>query len=229
MSISVLFVEDEQILGSTLEKGFNELGFIASHAISAEKALEMALKSRYDVIVSDIVMPKFNGVMLMHELRQRGISCPFLFLSALGSVDDKVFGFEEGADDYLCKPFEFKELVARVKSLVRRNKNHFEAEIIECDSLIADLSLKRVVRDNIEIQLTPKEYDLLIYFMQNQNKVISRIELMEKVWGLNFDTGTNLIDVYVSYLRNKINVASNIKMIETIHGQGYRLNSLYAD
>lgn len=229
MSISVLFVEDEQNLGSTLEKGFNELGFNAKHANNAEMALEMAMKGEFDIIVSDIIMPKTNGVSLMHELRQKGITCPFLFLSALGSVDDKVFGFEQGADDYLSKPFEFRELVVRVKSLVRRGQTQVESEFIECNTLTADLKLKKIVRDNIEIQLTQKEYDLLIYFLQNQNKVISRLELMHKVWGLNFDTGTNLIDVYVNYLRNKINVRGGKKMIETIHGQGYRLNSTYAD
>jgi two-component system copper resistance phosphate regulon response regulator CusR len=206
-----------------------ELGFVAIYLDNALAATDLLKKRSFDVIVSDIMMPSMNGHQFIEQLRSNGIETPVLFLTALGSTDDKVAGFELGADDYLTKPFEFRELVARVRVLAKRKALVHESDILICEDLQIDLGKKKVVRGDAEIQLTQREYDLLVYFMTNQDRIISKPELVEKVWGLNFDPGTNVIEVYVNYLRNKINKGQGNRLIENIHGQGYRLKGKYAD
>lgn len=229
MNPKILIVEDEQNLGFSIQKGLNELGFAAFYTDSALEALEKMQTEKFDVIVSDIVMPNMSGHEFIKEIRQKGIETPLLFLTALGSTDEKVSGFELGADDYLTKPFEFRELVARLKALLKRSAFEERDEILSCEDLILDVHKKKVVRNNLEIHLTQREFDLLVYFLRNKDRIVSKAELVEKVWGLHFDPGTNVIEVYINYLRNKINKGHNRKMIETVHGQGYRLRGTHAD
>lgn len=229
MTPKILIVEDEQNLGFSIQKGLNELGFAAFYTDSALEALEKMQTEKFDVIVSDIVMPNMSGHEFIKAIRQKGIETPLLFLTALGSTDEKVSGFELGADDYLTKPFEFRELVARLKALLKRSAFEERDEILSCEDLILDIHKKKVVRNNLEIHLTQREFDLLVYFLRNKDRIVSKAELVEKVWGLHFDPGTNVIEVYINYLRNKINKGHNRKMIETVHGQGYRLRGTHAD
>lgn len=229
MNPKILIVEDEQNLGFSIQKGLNELGFAAFYTDSALEALEKMQTEKFDVIVSDIVMPNMSGHEFIKAIRQKGIETPLLFLTALGSTDEKVSGFELGADDYLTKPFEFRELVARLKALLKRSAFEERDEILSCEDLILDVHKKKVVRNNLEIHLTQREFDLLVYFLRNKDRIVSKAELVEKVWGLHFDPGTNVIEVYINYLRNKINKGHNRKMVETVHGQGYRLRGTHAD
>ena len=169
-------------------------------------------------------MPELNGVEFLKQIRSKGIDTPFLFLSALGSMNDKIIGFDLGADDYLVKPFEFRELVARIKAISKRRSQN-KPEHLCCADLKVDVTNKSVLRENVNVQLTAREFDLLVYFLENQDRLISKKELAEKVWGHNFDTGTNVIEVYINYLRSKINLKDKKNLIENVHGQGYRLNS----
>lgn len=224
MSICVLIVEDEINLGNSIKKGLQEVGFNVDYAPSATMALTLINENSYHIIISDILMPELNGVEFLKQIRSKGIDTPFLFLSALGSMNDKILGFDLGADDYLVKPFEFRELVARIKAISKRLPQN-KPELLYCSDLKVDVTNKSVIRDNVNIQLTPREFDLLVYFLENQDRLISKKELAEKVWGHNFDTGTNVIEVYINYLRSKINLQNKKNLIENVHGQGYRLNN----
>ncbi len=219
-----LIIEDETKTLQSLRQGLEEHGWTVNTASDGLIGLRLALQSNYDVIVSDITMPGMSGLELCSKLRNEGIFTPILLLTALSNTDDKVTGLDAGADDYLAKPFEFKELLARIKALARRPTASLRTEnILRFDNLEQDLDAKTVHRAGQEIMLTPREFALLEFFLRNPGKVLSKTEIAEKVWDVDFDTGTNVIEVYVNYLRNKMDKGFEQKLIHTHFGQGYVL------
>ncbi|MCE7923737.1 MAG: DNA-binding response regulator [Haliscomenobacteraceae bacterium CHB4] len=220
----ILLIEDEVKTINSLRQGLEEYNWIVDTATDGDKGLRLALENQYDVVVSDIIMPGLNGLDICRQLREEGIKTPVLLLSALGHTDDKVTGLEAGADDYLSKPFEFREFLARVKALARRPATPLRSEnTLKFADLEQNLDAKTVRRGGKEILLTPREFDLLEFFLRNPGRVLSKTEIAEKVWDLDFDTGTNVIEVYVNYLRNKVDKGFEPKLIHTQFGQGYVL------
>lgn len=222
----ILLIEDEFKTLQSLRQGLEEHGWTVNTAIDGLLGLRLALQSDYDVIVSDITMPGMTGLELCRQIRAQGLTTPILLLTALSDTDDKVTGLDAGADDYLAKPFELKELLARIKALSRRNASSIKTEnILRFSDLEQDLDAKTVRRAGQEIMLTPREFALLEFFLRNPGKVLSKTEIAEKVWDVDFDTGTNVIEVYVNYLRNKVDKAFDTKLIHTQFGQGYVLKT----
>ena len=218
----ILLIEDELKTLQSLRQGLEENGWTVNTASNGVFGLQLALQNSFDVIVSDITMPGLNGLEMCKKLREQGVSTPILLLTALSHTDDKVTGLDAGADDYLAKPFEFKELMARIKALARRPATTIKAEsVLRFTDLEMDLDAKTVRRAGQEIILTPREFALLEFFLRNPGKVLSKIEIAEKVWDVDFDTGTNVIEVYVNYLRNKMDKGFEQKLIHTQFGQGY--------
>lgn len=228
----ILLVEDEAPVVSFIKKGLSEEGFEVSVAFDGKTGLKLALENSFDLIILDIMLPEMNGLEVCKAIREENTNVPILFLTALGTPENIVLGLENGADDYLVKPFKFIELVARIKNLIRRidgkiskstqqkidDKNIFTF----LDVMINDYT-KKVTRADEEISLTSTEFKLLLFFVKNKNKVLSRQEILEAVWGVNYDLGTNVVDVYVNYLRKKIDLKSEDKIIHTIIGMGYVL------
>lgn len=222
--MKILLIEDEVKVVRSLEKGLNEYQIEVEFAFDAENGYRMAKANEYDVIVSDIIVPGMNGLEFTRKLRSEGNKTPVLMLTALSSTDDKVIGLEAGADDYLTKPFEFKELLARIKALSRRHKEVPEPKmILSFDGVEMNLTAREIYRDNVRVELTPKEYALMEYFIRHQGRAISKSEIAEKVWDINFETSSNVVEVYVNYLRNKIDKPFSKKLIHTVFGQGYIL------
>ena len=221
----VLVVEDEQKVAEFIKKGLEENSYKVDTAHDGIIAKHLAFSNQYDLIILDIIIPKLNGIELAKELRVQKINTPILMLTALSKTDDKVTGFDSGADDYLTKPFEFRELLARVKAITKRNipEAQQSVRLLTVADLEMNLDSYTVTRAGQKIDLTAKEFSLLEYFVRNQGKAISRAEIAEKVWGLNFDTGTNVIDVYVNFLRKKVDKAFDKKLIHTLIGMGYIL------
>jgi len=223
----ILVIEDEVKTLQSVRQGLEEHGWTVDIAYDGETGLRLGEQNAYDVISSDIIVPGINGLELCRLLRKKGIQTPVLILSALGELEDKITGLEAGADDYLTKPFEFREFLARVKALARRKSAGFQTteNILRFATIELDLDAKTVRREGKPINLTPREMALLEYLMRNPGKVLSKVEIAEKVWDLDFDTGTNLIEVYVNYLRNKVDKGFEQKLIHTQFGQGYVLRS----
>jgi two-component system, OmpR family, copper resistance phosphate regulon response regulator CusR len=222
--MKLLLVEDEPKLISFIKRGLEENGFETDIAYDGNVGERLAKSGNYSVIILDVNLPYKNGFEICSELRKNNIHTPVLMLTALGSTEDKLHGFDAGADDYLIKPFEFLELMARVKALSKRNTDdHTVANVLRFADLILDLNTKTVKRAGKSIDLTAKEFSLLEYFLRNKKRVISRGELADKVWDINFDTGTNVIDVYVNFLRKKIDKNFPNKLIHTQVGFGYIL------
>ena len=222
--MKVLLVEDEKKMATSLKVGLEEQGMSVELAFNGADGLNKSITNNYDVIVSDIMMPGISGLEMCKSLRSKSIQTPILFLSALSTTDNKVEGLEIGADDYLVKPFEFKELVARIKTLNKRNQGSLSTKnILTIRDLLLNLESRSVKRANVDIELTAREFDLLHYFIENKNRVISKKELNENVWDIHFDTGTNVIEVYVNYLRNKVDRGFDTKLIHTVHSKGYLL------
>jgi len=222
--LNILVVEDDERVSSVIKRGIEELGYHVDLAYDGLTGRKLALNQDYDVVVMDVILPKINGLDLCKEVKSVKQDMPIIMLTALGTTDDKVEGFDAGADDYLVKPFDLRELTARIRVLARRN-SHAVKPTSETVLHIADLSLdthsKIVTRNNVEINLTPKEFKLLEYLMRNRGRVLSRAEISEKVWDTTFDTGTNFIDVYVNYLRKKIDRDFDVKLIHTKPGMGF--------
>jgi len=216
----ILVVEDEKKVASFIKKGLEEELFQVDSASNGKEGYEMALKDEYDLIISDIMMPVMSGIQLVQELRKNEIDTPILLLTIKDSTKDKVDGLDSGADDYLIKPFAFEELTARVRALLRRKEGKKDNILCVAD-LVMDLVAHKVTRDNIEIILTPKEYSILEFLMRNKNKIISRTKLIEHVYDFHFDTGTNVIDVYINKLRSKIDQSFDKQLIHTIRSVGY--------
>ncbi|MEJ8817446.1 response regulator transcription factor [Lacibacter sp. H407] len=226
----ILLVEDETHVVSFIKKGLTEEGFDVTVAFDGTTGLQLFDANYFDIVILDIMLPDKNGLEVCREIRKTNNSIPVLFLTALGTAENIVLGLETGADDYLVKPFKFIELVARIRTLLRRssdNSNSLPEIQEEHVYRFADLELndytKTVTRDGKVISLTTTEYRLLLYFMKNKNKVLSRIDILEEVWGVNFDIGTNVVDVYVNYLRKKIDSYADQKLIHTVIGMGYVL------
>ncbi|MEO6131543.1 MAG: response regulator transcription factor [Saprospiraceae bacterium] len=222
--MKILLIEDEEKAVKALKKGLNEHNIDVDFALNGSRGIELAELNEYDVIISDIIVPGVNGFDLTKNLRSKGIKTPVILLTALNATDDKVLGLEVGADDYLTKPYEFKELLARLKALSRRGKEIPPPKLILTfgDSEM-NLTGKEFIRDGKKIELTPKEFALMEYFIRNQGRVISKTEIAEKVWDINFETTSNVVEVYVNYLRNKVDKPFEKKIIHTVFGVGYVL------
>jgi heavy metal response regulator len=218
----ILVVEDEKKVAGFIQRGLEEEGYSVDVAYDGEEGVQKAEVQTYDVILMDIMMPKKDGLAAIKELREKQIHTPVLCLTARDSVDDKVTGLDIGADDYLAKPFSFAELVARCRALIRRGSADRGAEIYFAD-LRLDPVAHKVWRSDTEIELTSKEYALMEYFMRHPNQPLTRAMIAENVWDYTFDSFTNIIDVYVNYLRNKIDRDYDKKLIHTVRGQGYML------
>lgn len=220
----ILLVEDDPKLAGFIQKGFQSenLGLeIAYDGIIGQRILE---ENSFDVVILDINIPGINGFSLCKYIKESWPNTPVLMLTALGTLQDKILGFNAGADDYLSKPFEFEELLLRVKALGKRNLSvNNRSKLLKLADLTLDIDSQRVQRANKNIDLTKREYELLEYLMLNRGKIISRIDILEKVWNLNFDTNTNVIDVYINYLRKKIDKDFDVKLVQTIIGRGYSL------
>ena len=222
--MKILVVEDEKKVGAFIKKGLEEDHYTVELAFDGDKGEELASQRPFDLIILDILMPKKDGLTLLKELRAKQISTPVLMITAKGSVDDKVKGLDSGADDYLVKPFAIAELLARVRSLLRRGGPEKSTALTVAD-LTLDLVSHKAARGGNLIELTGKEYTLLEYFMRNTNKVLSRTIISEHIWNYNFDTGTNIIDVYINHLRNKIDGEFEKKLIHTVRGVGYMMKA----
>ncbi len=218
----VLLVEDEERLASFIRKGLVAEGYEVEVAYDGRTGLSLFQKGVYAVVVLDVNLPQLNGFELCRRIRVVDEQIPVLMLTALDSLDDKADGFGAGADDYLAKPFEFQELLLRMRALTRRHAPK-QKQILTLADLELNLDTKTVTRSGHRIDLTTREYALLEYLMLNRGRIISRVDISEKVWNLNFDTGTNVIDVYISYLRKKIDKDYAPKLLHTIVGMGYVL------
>lgn len=217
----ILVVEDEKKVASFVKKGLEEESYAVDVSYDGEEGGYLAETNPYDLIVLDIMLPQKSGLAILRELRDKGINTPILLLTARGSVEDKVTGLNAGADDYLAKPFVFSELLARIRSLLRRGGE--KAPVLKFADLTMDPVTRKVTRGEVDIELTSKEYALLEYLMRRPNQVLTRTMISEHVWESDFDTFTNVIDVYVNYLRNKIDKDFDKKLIQTVRGVGYIL------
>ncbi len=222
--MTILVVEDDSQISSFIIKGLEEHGFSVHLAKSGEIAREMIQDTEWDLILLDIMLPGIDGMQLIQFIRYRKIYTPILVLSALNATSDKTQALDYGADDYLSKPFHFEELLSRIKALTRRAKFNYDnqEEAHVCGALKINPEAHSVTLNEIPITLSPREYKLLLYLIENKNKVVSRTQILNAVWGIQFDNNTNVVDVYISYLRNKIEASSN-KLIHTIKGTGYML------
>lgn len=219
----IILVEDEINIASFIERGLREFGHEVSVVYDGNAGWELLQNESFDLLILDIIMPGMNGLELCRMYRQRfGYYSPVVMLTALGTTDDIVKGLDAGADDYLVKPFSFQELEARIKALLRRSKEVPVQQLV-CGDLILDCTLRRARRGNMDIDLTVKEYRLLEYFLLHQRAVLSRLTLLRDVWDKNFDTNTNVVDVYVNYLRAKIDKGFEDKLIHTVVGVGYMM------
>ena len=222
----ILIVEDEPKVAGFIKKGLEESKFKAEVAYDGSIGKAMALSNKYDLIILDINLPLINGFVLAKLIRENDQQIPILILTALGGIEEKVKGFGSGADDYLLKPFEFKELIIRINALLKRSTfQSTPGRILIIEDLELDRDKKKVYRGGKPIELSAKEFLLLEYFMVNKDRVISRNELTDKIWGISFDTGTNVIDVFVNFLRKKMDASFPVKLIHTRPGFGYILTS----
>lgn len=219
--MKILIVEDEPKVAAFIQLGLEENNYTTKVAADGEEGKKLALNQIFDLIILDVNLPKINGIELCKIIRENNIKTPILMLTALGSTDDKVSGFENGADDYLVKPFEFRELLVRIKALIKRSTPVNGESILKIEDLELNTESKIVKRANKKIDLTAKEFSLLEYLLKNKDRVVSRKEIADKVWNIHFDTGTNVIDVYVNFLRKKIDKDYDRKIIQTQVGMGY--------
>jgi len=218
----ILVIEDEVKIAQFIKRGLKEEGYAVDVAGDGEEGHFMLSSNEYDAIILDLMLPKIDGLTLCSTLRKEGNQTPIIMLTAKDTVKDKVKGLDSGADDYLPKPFAFEELLARVRVLLRKKDNHVQTQL-KVDDLTLDLLTHKVTRGDREIDLTVKEYALLEYLMRNAGNIVTRTMISEHVWDINFDTFTNVIDVYINYLRNKIDSGFADKMIHTVRGKGYLL------
>ena len=221
--VRVLLVEDDPTIADFVEKGLREAGFAVDVARDGRTGLERALAGGHDAAIVDVMLPQMNGLALIDTLRARGVRTPVLILSARRSVDDRVRGLQAGGDDYLTKPFAFAELLARVQALIRRATGAAEPTRLSVGDLSLDLLTRRVQRGAQEIELRPREFALLEYLMRNVGRVVSKTSILSHVWGYNFDPNTNVVDVLVSRLRDRVDRAFPVKLLHTVRGVGYIL------
>ncbi len=221
--MKILLVEDEKKVANLIKKGFEEEGLSVDVADDGNKALDFISSNDYDLIILDIMLPGKDGIEVLKEIRYRGISKPIMMLTAKDTTQDKVTGLDAGADDYITKPFAFEELLARARALIRRGHAMEKAMPIQIHDLVIDPVTRKVSRAGKEIELTSKEYGLLEYMARNKNRILTRTMIAENVWEYQFDSLTNIIDVYINYLRRKVDKDSPKKLIHTVRGVGYML------
>jgi heavy metal response regulator len=219
----ILFVEDDKSIVRFVRKGLTENSYTVDVAFDGEEGLNLALHRSYDLIILDILLPKMDGREVLKRLRKMEILTPVVFLTAIDAENDIIQGLNLGADDYLTKPFSFNELLARIRAILRRGKITSSPSRLQLANLILDVEGHRVFRDEMRIELTPKEYTLLEFFMRHPDQIITRTMIAEKVWDYHFDTGTNVVEVHVSHLRNKIDKDFEPKLLHTVKGVGYVL------
>lgn len=219
----VLLIEDDRTIADFVMRGLREAGFAVDHEADGEAGLEAALQQPYDVAIVDLMLPRRDGLSVIDALRKRGAATPVLILSARRSVDDRVKGLQAGGDDYLTKPFAFAELLARVQALVRRASRSPEPTTLTVEDLVLDLLSRRVTRGGTALDLRPREFALLEYLMRNAGKVVSKTMILSHVWDYRFDPQTNIVDVLVSRLREKIDRPFERKLLRTLRGVGYVL------
>jgi DNA-binding response OmpR family regulator len=228
--ITILLVEDDLNVVNFIRKGLSEEQFSVSIALNGNDGFKMASENTYHIILLDIMIPEKNGIEVCKEMRAKGIKTPILFLTALNTPDNIALGLNSGADDYLAKPFKFNELIARINAILRRvnNSNNFSSinnHLLSFADLIIDDDAKKVSRGGKEISLTATEYRLLITLLKNRGKVLTRLDLLESAWSINFNMETNVVDVYINYLRKKIDSNFDQKLIHTVIGMGYVLKT----
>lgn len=225
--MDILLVEDNARISEFLVKGLEESGFFITLAENGTDARRLITQKEWNIILLDIMLPDIDGIELLQYIRYKKINTPILVISALGEPDDKVKALDYGADDYLAKPFHFKELVARINALTRRANLVYDktGDILKCDDLVIYFNQHRVERSGKEINLTLQEFKLLKLLMENKNRVLPRTQILDTVWGINYDSNTNVVDVYISYLRNKIDAGAAHKLITTVKGIGYMIRT----
>lgn len=219
--MKILLVEDDLKVASFIKKGLTENNMLVDLATDGEIGEVLAADNDYNLIILDILLPKLSGIELCKIIRQKDTKTPILLLTALGTTDDKVNGLNAGADDYLVKPFEFRELLARIHALTRRSFDLSSNQLLSIADLEVNMASKVVIRAGKEIHLTAREFNLLVYLMRNKGNVISRSEIEEKIWGTIFDRESNVVDVYINFLRKKIDKEFEPKLIHTLIGMGY--------
>lgn len=220
--MKILLIEDTQDLISAIVRGLNEANMEVSVAIDGHTGLEMAIHHEFDLVILDIMLPGINGIQVCREIRKVKLNIPILMLTALATTENIVTGLDSGADDYMVKPFKFAELEARIRTLARRRGRETVAtDIISIGDLEINTASKTAFRNKTAVNLTSTEYRLLEYLVKNQNKVLSRIQILENVWDIDFNMGTNVVDVYINYLRKKIDHHYPDKLIHTVFGMGY--------
>jgi heavy metal response regulator len=219
----ILLVEDEKNVAAFIKKGLEEEYYAVDVAEDGAEGFLMATSNEYDLMILDIMLPGLNGIELCKRLREKGLKAPILMLTAIDSVNSKVEGLESGADDYLTKPFAFSELLARIKALLRRTSDSISE--LSLENLRMDLLSRRVFREDREVMLTPKEFSLLEYLLRNKGRVLSRTQIIENIWGYTFDPNSNVVDVHIKFLREKIDAGFEKKLIYTVRGAGYILKA----
>lgn len=224
ISMRVLIIEDERYLANILKKGLEENGFTVEVSYDGEEGLYMAETYPYDGVLLDIMLPKVDGLTILNTLRAKKIDVPVLMITARGEIEDKIKGLSIGADDYIAKPFDFSELLARLKAVIRRSKGK-PSPIIIIDDLVIDTNSRTVKRADREIRLSAREYNILEYLALNEGRVVSRTELIEHIYDSEFDLDSNIIDVYINYLRNKIDKGFGKQIIFTVRGAGYTIKN----
>lgn len=220
--MKILIVEDEKDLAEIIKEGLEKQSFAVDVCFDGEEGLFMAETYAYDAVVLDIMLPVMDGLTLLSKLRAKKVRVPVLMLTARGTMADKVKGLDTGADDYLVKPFEFPELISRLKAIIRRNRGE-ASSIISVDDLTIDMNSREVKRNDRKIKLSSREYNILLHLVLNKERVISRSSLTEHIYDIDFDLDSNIIDVYINYLRNKIDKGSGKKLIHTVRGEGYMI------
>ena len=223
--MNILLAEDEPSISGFIKRGLEEHGHMVTQAFDGKTAAALTEKHSYDLFILDVILPEINGLDLCHHIRHElQLRTPILMLTALNETEDVVEGLDRGADDYLGKPFDFKELLARIRALSRRGSEPYKVDSqLMVGDLLMDHNLRQVTREGQSISLTPREFYLLEYLMKHSGRVVSRTELLEHVWKVQFDPGTNVVDVYMTYLRKKVDRPFKKKMIHTVTGMGFIL------
>jgi len=223
--MKILLVEDDRSISGFITKGLKEMFYAVDSAFDGEEGLHLALSQSYDMIILDIMLPEMDGWKVLETIRKEQVKTPVIILTAIDAKEDIVRGLELGADDYLVKPFSFMEFLARIKAILRRGQPDTDLSILTVGNLTLDLIGRTVRRDEKDIELSGKEFMLLEYLMRNQGQILTRTMILESVWGYNFDTESNIIDVHINHLRKKIDGSFQPKLIRTIKGVGYVLKS----
>jgi DNA-binding response OmpR family regulator len=222
MALRMVLIEDETKLAKSLERQLTRQGFDVQIASDAEEGERHAVRPDVHFIIMDVNLPKMSGFELLEKIRAQGVTTPVLILSARDAVTDRIKGLQLGADDYLTKPFDSGELLARIQAILQRS-GRVTSNLLTAADLVVDLESQKVTRAGREISLTPKEFSLLVFFLRNKNQLLTRRRIAEQVWGYTFDTGTNIVEVYVSYLRKAVDTGFPNKLIHTVRGEGFML------